>query len=93
MSVYEISKSAKFADLDIPVSGLYLLAAPSTPDEVRSDAIDRAANGETLADRAAWRRERPSAMLAKTVRHGGNRLISAAHIVYENGTCASCVFT
>jgi hypothetical protein len=28
---HELAKSANFADLSLPVSGLYLLAAPSTP--------------------------------------------------------------
>jgi hypothetical protein len=32
----------------VPISGLYALAAPSTPDEVRHAMIDRAANGEAL---------------------------------------------
>src|SRR5262245_41804252 len=31
MRVHELSKSANFADLSLPISGLYLLAAPSTP--------------------------------------------------------------
>lgn len=36
MQAHELSlKSANFADLNIGMSGLYLLAAPSTPDETR----------------------------------------------------------
>src|SRR5262245_24389369 len=31
MRVYELSKSRNFRDLSLPVSALYLLAAPSTP--------------------------------------------------------------
>jgi hypothetical protein len=31
MRCHELAKSANFADLSLPVSGLYLLAAPSTP--------------------------------------------------------------
>lgn len=41
-------KSANFADLKIAPSALYLLAAPSTPESVRIEAIDRAAQGETI---------------------------------------------
>src|SRR5258707_7248460 len=40
-------KSGNFPDL--PVSGLYLLAAPSTPEEVRQQVIERAENGERLS--------------------------------------------
>jgi hypothetical protein len=34
-------------DLDIPMRGLYLLAAPSTSDEVREAVVERSARGET----------------------------------------------
>jgi Protein of unknown function (DUF3102) len=43
------SRSENFSDLDLPVSGLYLLARPSTPDAVRDDVIGRAAAGETIS--------------------------------------------
>lgn len=50
MQVHEMAtKSVKFTDLNLPVSGLYLLAAPSTPDEAREAVIERAANGEALS--------------------------------------------
>src|SRR5262245_35607010 len=36
MSVYELAgKSSNLPDLEVPVSGLYLLAAPSTPEPTR----------------------------------------------------------
>jgi hypothetical protein len=36
--------------LGLPISGLYLLAAPSTPDEARDEIIiQRAAGGEKVA--------------------------------------------
>jgi len=38
-------KSDKLSNLDVPVSGLYLLAAPSTPEEARAEVIDRAEQG------------------------------------------------
>jgi DUF3102 family protein len=49
MRAYELSlKSPKFADLALPLSGLYLLAAPSTPPEARDEIIERAEAGEAL---------------------------------------------
>jgi hypothetical protein len=51
MQVHEMVKSQKFGDLDIPVSGLYLLAAPSTPEEARADVIERAA----ILSALSWR--------------------------------------
>ena len=42
-------QSAKFADLDVPVSALYLLAAPSTPDEVVDAVAERTEAGEKLS--------------------------------------------
>jgi hypothetical protein len=48
--VYELSlKSENFSDLGIPVSGLYLLAAPSTPPEAVDEVIERAKSGERQA--------------------------------------------
>jgi len=46
--VYELSKSRNFRDLSLPLSGLYLLAAPSTPQEARDEIIERAQAGETI---------------------------------------------
>jgi hypothetical protein len=43
-----MSKSSNFEDLNLPVSSLYLLAAPSTPEEVRTEVLDRAAKGEKV---------------------------------------------
>jgi hypothetical protein len=43
------NKSANFADLNLPVSGLYLLAAPSTPEAARAEVIELAENGEALS--------------------------------------------
>jgi hypothetical protein len=38
MSVYQLAgKSNNLLDFELPVSGLYLLAAPSTPEDVRDD--------------------------------------------------------
>jgi hypothetical protein len=50
MSVYELDgKSENISDLNIPVSGLYLLAAPSTPGEAKTEVIERAEKGEKFS--------------------------------------------
>jgi hypothetical protein len=41
ISVAELSKSDTVSDLSIPLKSLYLLAAPSTPEEVRKEIIAR----------------------------------------------------
>ena len=43
------SKSAKFADLDVPISALYLLAAPNTPEEAIEVVAARVEGGEKLS--------------------------------------------
>jgi hypothetical protein len=48
MNVYEMSQSNNLLDLELPISGLYLLAAPSTPQGARDEIIDRARAGETI---------------------------------------------
>jgi hypothetical protein len=55
MRIYDLSKSEKFANLDVvqlPISALYLLAAPSTPDQAIEQVAMRAgnSNGLSLAD-------------------------------------------
>lgn len=42
-------KSNKLLDLELPISGLYLLAAPSTPDEAREAVIQRVEAGEAMS--------------------------------------------
>jgi hypothetical protein len=41
-------KYDKLSDLDVPISSLYLLAAPSTPEAARDEIIERAKSGERL---------------------------------------------
>ncbi|GAB4540934.1 MAG: hypothetical protein Tsb0014_32480 [Pleurocapsa sp.] len=48
MRVAEAFKTANFADLDFAASALYLLAAPSVPEQVRQTALEMAGNGETI---------------------------------------------
>ncbi len=52
INVYEAvpeSMRANFARVDISTSALYLLAAPSTQSEIRSDFFERAVNGERIS--------------------------------------------
>jgi hypothetical protein len=53
IKVYEFSqadifKYDKLSNLEVPVSAIYLLAAPSTPNEARESIIERARNGESV---------------------------------------------
>jgi hypothetical protein len=42
------SPSKTVLNLDVPMRALYLLAAPSTPDEARESVTERAASGERI---------------------------------------------
>lgn len=42
-----------FGQLDIAISALYLLAAPSTPETAREEALERAVEGETISSTKA----------------------------------------
>ena len=53
MKVAEAFKSSKFEDLRFGPSALYLLAAPSTPEAARQEAIARAEAGEPITYTAA----------------------------------------
>src|SRR5262245_9270554 len=49
MSVHALAgKFDKLSNLELPISGLYLLAAPSTPETAKTEVIARAEAGETL---------------------------------------------
>jgi hypothetical protein len=49
VSIHEMAgKYDNLSDLNVPVSSLYLLAAPSTPDEARATVIERAETGESM---------------------------------------------
>ena len=54
MAVYQASKSIDFADLEIDVSALYLIAAPKAPEPVRAEVIRRASQGEPMTGRKLW---------------------------------------
>jgi Protein of unknown function (DUF3102) len=50
MSVHTLAgKFDNLSNLELPLSGLYLLAAPSTPVKTRDDIIERAQAGERVA--------------------------------------------
>jgi hypothetical protein len=50
MQMHELSlKSANIADLDLPLTAFYLLAAPSTSEAVRNDVLARADAGEAFS--------------------------------------------
>jgi hypothetical protein len=54
MGVYRLSgKSDNLSNLDIPVSAMYLLAAPSTPEKAREKIIERAEAGEKITTEEA----------------------------------------
>lgn len=55
MRAHEMAKSRNFRDLNLPVSAVYLLARPSTPDELRDEVIERAANGEAISHKEVAR--------------------------------------
>jgi hypothetical protein len=46
--LYDLSKSRNFLDLNLPLSALYLLAAPSTPKKARDEIFKRAEHGEQV---------------------------------------------
>ena len=50
MSIHKLAeaKSDKLSDLDLPISALYLLAAPSTPAPARDEILERAEAGEKI---------------------------------------------
>lgn len=76
MQVADKFKCVKFSHLDIAPSALYELAAPSTPDSVRCEAIERASQGETIthslakaikAERSALTEQKPVRLQAQSV--------------------------
>jgi hypothetical protein len=53
MQVAEVFKTESGSDLNIGAKALYLLSAPSTPDEARQEAIQKAEAGEVITHTAA----------------------------------------
>ena len=48
MQVYEQFKNVNFTQLNVAISALYLLAAPSTSSNARQEALARASEGESI---------------------------------------------
>jgi hypothetical protein len=44
-----VAKNDKMSDLDLPLSALYLLAAPSTPPKVIEAIVERSLQGEPIS--------------------------------------------
>lgn len=56
INVYEaFNEPANFAEIDIATSALYLLAAPSTPQELRGEFLRKAKAGEKVTHKAVLR--------------------------------------
>jgi hypothetical protein len=53
MQVATAFKSVKLTDLSVGPSALYMLAAPSTPEEARAEALSRAEAGEPITHKTA----------------------------------------
>jgi hypothetical protein len=50
MQVYSVmGKFDNLSNLDVPISALYLLASPSTPEAIRQEVIERAERGEKFS--------------------------------------------
>ena len=50
MQVHDLdAKSDKLSDFNLSLSGMYLLAAPSTPAHIREQVLDRAERGEVIS--------------------------------------------
>lgn len=49
----KFGKFTNFSEFDMAASALYMLAAPSTPDAARDEAISRAAKGESISFKTA----------------------------------------
>ena len=69
INVYEaFGERTNFAQLDIATSALYKLAAPSTPESVRREFLDKAEKGEKITHKEisqALNNPRPSSILPK----------------------------
>lgn len=67
---------ANFAQLDIAKTAAYLLAAPSTPEPARIEAIERAQAGETITHKLAVSIANGHKPLTHPAHQGGNEPVS-----------------
>ncbi len=70
MRVSEVFKSEKFSDLKFAPSALYLLAAPSTPESAKEEAITRAEAGEPITHKTAKEIKQKHSPLSKNEPEG-----------------------
>jgi len=61
--VAQAFKSDKASDLDIQAKALYLLSVPSTPQEARDEALERAEEGEEITHAVARRNAKQNVVL------------------------------
>jgi hypothetical protein len=83
MDCHDLAKNRNLLDLNIPVSGLYLLTAPSTPEEVRTEIIDRAEAGETVTVddvREAKKKRKPRTAAAPAADDSDRRKVTETFI-------------
>ncbi len=60
IQVAEQFSCVNFTQVEIAASALYLLAAPSTPEEARQEALERASQGEIITHALAKQIQLPS---------------------------------
>jgi hypothetical protein len=77
MQVADFTENRNLRDLEIPVSGLYHLAAPSTPEAARDEVIERSEAGERLT--SAQVKE----TIAKAVKAELDTKLKTVHAEYE----------
>jgi DUF3102 family protein len=80
INVFEQSKSEKFSNLNLPVSSLYLLAAPSTPKKARKEIAKLAKGGKKIKHDTVRTvvKKHKAAKKAAAKKPKANALISAA---------------
>jgi hypothetical protein len=84
--IHELAKNRNFRNLNLPLSGAYLLAAPSTPEAVRDEIARRVDAGETISVavikatiRAARQAPRPRLTRPAQVRGASEPIPTTAH--------------
>ena len=83
MTAYELAKdkSANFADFNLDISSIYLLAAPSTSKKARDEVLRRAEAGESLTHGKV---KRIIAADKKAAAFGGRKKLSVKEVIREH---------
>jgi hypothetical protein len=89
MRVYELSKSANFADLTLDISALYLIAARSTPEPIVREVLERAKNepmshaeAKRLLREYQGRMELPTPTVARRIALATGKAVAANNNMY-----------